>query len=90
VIESFRHKGLRNYWTKGQSRGLNPQWIRRIANRLQALDSATAPEDLNLPGYGFHGLEGADRWALTITANFRLTFGWRNDRAVDVDLEDYH
>ncbi len=39
-----------------------------------------------------HALKGdrAGRYAVRLTANWRLTFGWAEDSAVDVDIEDYH
>jgi len=30
------------------------------------------------------------RYAVDATANWRLTFGWEGDDAIEVDLEDYH
>ena len=58
---------------------------------LAALDAASAPEALNLPGFGFHGLQGKPkRFAISVSGNYRLTFGFDGEDAVDVDLEDYH
>ena len=57
---------------------------------LRALDAATRPEQLNLPGYHFHALLGVHRWSIRATGNRRITFGWDGTDAVDVDLEDYH
>jgi proteic killer suppression protein len=56
------------------------------------LDAATAPADLDLPGFGFHPLKGNRKgeFAVIVTRNWRLTFGWNDGDAVDVDLEDYH
>ena len=47
---------------------------------------------MNYPGSYFHPLKGnrARRYAVRLTANFRITFGWDDDGAVDVDIEDYH
>jgi hypothetical protein len=30
------------------------------------------------------------RWCATMGMNWRITFGWVSEDAVDVDLEDYH
>jgi proteic killer suppression protein len=30
------------------------------------------------------------RYAVSVNKNWRITFGWENGKAVDVDLEDYH
>jgi len=90
MVRSFRHKGLRDYWPKGNTKGINTQWVARIADRLSALSVARMPEDMNLPGLQFHTLQGVDRYTVRVTGNYRLTFGWDGDDAIDVDLEDYH
>jgi len=92
MIESIRHKALRNYWSKGQTKGLNANWVPRISRILRALDVATEPEEMNLPGYYFHGLSGKDagRYSVRVTGNYRITFGWSDNDAIDIDLEDYH
>jgi proteic killer suppression protein len=45
-----------------------------------------------MTGVGFHALRGdlKGRYAMTLSRNWRLTFGWDGEEAVDVDLEDYH
>ena len=46
---------------------------------------------MNYPGSYLHGLKGdrAGRYAVRLTANYRLTFGWDEDGPADVDVEDY-
>lgn len=58
---------------------------------LTALKNASAPTDMNLPGYRFHELKGQGRgtYALTVSGTWRLLFEW-NEGAVNVRLEDYH
>ena len=92
MVGSIRHKALRNYWTKGQTKGLNAEWLRKLARILSALEAADRPEQLNYPGSYFHRLKGdrAGRYAVRLTANVRVTFGWDDDGAADVDIEDYH
>lgn len=59
---------------------------------LDALDVAMKPEDMNIPGYKFHGLKGdrAGTYAVTVTGNRRITFQFDGEDATDVNLEDYH
>jgi proteic killer suppression protein len=47
---------------------------------------------MNIPGFRFHALRGkeAGRYAVDASGNWRVTFGWKDLDAVDVDLEDYH
>lgn len=38
-----------------------------------------------------HPLTGKpQRYSVTITGNYRLTFGWDGEDAIKLDLEDYH
>jgi len=90
VIRSFRSKPLRAYFERGAVRGLSVQNVARVGRMLRALDAATRPENLNLPGYFFHALHGERRWSIRASGNWRITFGWDGADAVDVDLEDYH
>jgi proteic killer suppression protein len=47
---------------------------------------------MDLPGMRFHALKGRDkgRYAVNVSGNWRITFAWDGNDAVDVDLEDYH
>jgi toxin HigB-1 len=92
MIRNFRHRGLQRYWTRSDPSGLRPDWVAKIDRWLEALDAARAPSELSIPGSGFHALRGdlKGRYAMTVSRNWRLTFGWDNEDAIDVDLEDYH
>jgi proteic killer suppression protein len=50
------------------------------------------PNDLDVPGLGFHPLKGQRKgeFAVLVTRNWRITFGWADGDAADIDLEDYH
>jgi len=56
------------------------------------LDAAAKPEDMNIPGFRFHRLTGdrKDTYTVSVTGNWRITFRFDGENAVDVDLEDYH
>lgn len=92
VIKSFRNKALQRFFESGSARGLSVQDHKRVARILRALEAATKPEDMDLPGYRFHPLKGdrKGRYAVLVTGNWRITFGWDNEDATDVELEDYH
>lgn len=90
MIRSFRDKALRRYFETGRPGGLSVQNNARVSRILRALDAATRPEDMNVPGYFFHALRGAPRWSIRVTGNWRITFGWNGLDAIEVDLEDYH
>lgn len=92
MIRSFRDKVLERFFATGDGHRLSVQNTRRIANFLRALDDASRPEDMKLPGFRFHALLGRDkgRFAVNASGNWRITFGWAEGDAIDVDLEDYH
>ena len=91
VIRSYRSKALKLFATKGDASRLPVQSPVRVRLLLVALDAAAQPEDMNAAGFDFHGLQGRPkRYAIKVSANYRLTFGWDAPDAIDVDLEDYH
>ena len=94
MIKTFRSKPLKAFAAIGDTRKLPVQGaavIAKLERQLAVLNAAAQPEDMNLPGWFFHSLQGAAaRYSVRVTANFRLTYGWENADATDVDLEDYH
>ena len=92
MIRSFRSKALKRWWTKSDASGLRPDWAGKIMRQLELLDRAARPEDMDVVTYGFHALSGdlAGRFSVTVSRNWRLTFGFEGQDAIDVDLEDYH
>lgn len=92
MIRNFRSKPLEAFAKGGETKKLPVQGavVRKLTRQLAALNAAARPEDMNLPGFYFHGLRGEDRWSVRITANYRLTLAWDDPDAIDVDLEDYH
>jgi toxin HigB-1 len=90
MIRRFRSKAPRAYFGRQDVRGLSVQNVARVGRILRALDVAAKPEQLNLPGYSFHALHGERRWSVRVTGNWRVTFGWDGDDAIEINLEDYH
>lgn len=93
MIKSFRSKPLRLLWEEGDASKLPVKQVARVERQLARLDASMVPEDMNLPGYRFHGLKGKPkRYAVDASGNYRLTWGWDVPAgdAIDVDIEDYH
>ena len=91
MIGGFRHKGLEEIYLTGKTRRIGADHIRKCARILQLLDVSAKPEDMNIAGFRFHGLEGSPRrWSVRVTGNRRITFGWSAENASDVDFKDYH
>ena len=92
MIRNIKHKGLLRFFAHNERKGLSPQYLSRIERVMDRLDAALVPEDMNLPGFGFHGLTGFNpkRYAVSVSGNWRITFAFDGEDAIDVDLEDYH
>jgi len=91
MIGSFRHKGLEEIYLAGKTRRIGPDHFRKCARILQLLELAARPSDMNIAGFHFHGLRGIPkRWSVRGTGNYRITFGWSGESAMEIDLEDYH
>ena len=91
MIKSFQHKGLKQLFEKGSSAKINQQHKAKCLRLLDALDAATLPQEMNIPGFGFHGLEGnPKRYAVSVSGNYRITFEWEGKDAMQVLYEDYH
>jgi len=92
VIKSFRHRGLAAFFHTGSKAGIQPKHATRLQLQLTALDVATGPSDMGLPGYDLHPLKGELRnhWAVSVNGNWRLTFTFEGTDAVLVDYRDYH
>jgi toxin HigB-1 len=92
MIKSFRDKALARFHATGETRGLRVVNAARLQRLLDMLERARRPEALNLPGLGFHRLKGSrsDTYAVSVSGNWRMTFKWDGEGAVDVNVEDYH
>lgn len=92
MIKSFRNKGLQLFWEEGNARRLAVRHTDRVHAILIALNVATHPGDMDQPGYRFHPIPRIERgrYAVLVSGNYRITFGFAGADAVEVDLEDYH
>lgn len=93
LIRQFAHKGLRRLYLANQTTGVPPQAVDKLRRMLAFLqDMGTADELRTLPTWKAHRLTGNRQgtWALSVTANWRLTFRIVNDELTEVNLEDYH
>jgi len=91
MIRTFRHKGLRDLWKDGKSGKVDASLVARVLRRLDALESAQQPNDMSIPGFNFHPLNGVpQRYSVHVNGPWCVTFGWDDGDAIDVDLEQYH
>ena len=91
MIGTIKHKGLRRLHEKNDRSGIRPDMVDKAQKILSALEAADSPEEMDLPMFRFHPLIGDRRgtYSVTVKANWRITFGFHNGAAFDVNLEDY-
>jgi proteic killer suppression protein len=92
MIGSFRHKGLKRLYERGDRSKLPPELVPRIEEILGLLDVAADVQDMNLPQFRLHELKGdrKGQWAVTVRASWRIVFRFVDGEAEDVDFVDYH
>jgi proteic killer suppression protein len=92
MIESFRHKGLKQFYEKNDRSGLTSDQVAKIKMILSSLDAAETPDELHIPTFHFHSLAGDRKgfFSITVRANWRITFRFENGKVYDLNLEDYH
>jgi proteic killer suppression protein len=92
VILSFAHKGLERFYHTGATSGIQAMHAKRLRLILTLLDAAVVIKDMDAPGLRLHRLKGEkkDVWAVTVQANWRVTFRFEGGNAEIVNYEDYH
>lgn len=92
MLKSFRHKGVQAFFETGSKAGIRPHHAARLKRQLARLDLAKHADDMNVPGWKLHRLEGelAGHFSIWVSGNWRLTFAFEDGDAVLVDYQDYH
>jgi proteic killer suppression protein len=92
MIRSFRHRGLKALYEGKTAKRVAPDHIERLRDIIAVLDRSRDSADMNLPGFRLHPLKGAlkGHWAVSVSGNWRVTFRFDGDHAVEVDYIDYH
>jgi len=92
MIMTFRHKGLEDFFYDQNKKGIQPKHAEKLIDILDALHAATSLDDIKFPGSGLHQLQpkNMNRWAVKVSANWRITFRFESGDVFEVDYEDYH
>ena len=92
MILTFAHKGLEAFFKTGRMAGVQPIHAKRLRELLTALNVASGPQDLTRPSWRLHGLVGnrVGFHAVTVQANWRLTFRFVGNDVELVNYLDYH
>ena len=92
MIKSFKHKGLKKFFTSGNLSGIQSNHAEKLRDQLAFLNTALSVEDMRKPGYRLHKLTGnqKDRWSIRVSGNWRVTFEFIDGDVFIIDYEDYH
>ncbi|RCW78833.1 type II toxin-antitoxin system RelE/ParE family toxin [Phyllobacterium bourgognense] len=92
MIKTFKNKALADLFQTGKTAKIDAKIQKRILVRLDRLDNAEKPEDMNLPGFDFHPLKGFNPTRFTVHVNgpWCITFEFDGKDATKVDFEQYH
>lgn len=58
MIRSFKHRGLKRLYERGERSGIRPDLLVTVEQIITVLDTATTPQALNIPRYHLHPLKG--------------------------------
>lgn len=90
MIRSFRNKELANLWAGSRSK-IDSRMHDRLLARLDVLNAAAKPDDMDVSGWDFHMLRGKpQRFTVHVNGPWCLTFEFDQGDAWRVDFEQYH
>ena len=92
MVRSFRHKGLQRLFQHDDGSKLPSEMVARIRLILSTLHAAQAIEDMDIPTFRLHHLNGKLQgfFSVTVRANWRIIFRFEGGEAFDIDFVDYH
>jgi len=92
MIVSFRHKGLKLLFDKGDGRRVLAEHVGKIERILARLEEPSEVSHMDLFGFRLHPLRGdlAGHRSVTVSGNWRIVFRFEGGDASEVDLVDYH
>jgi proteic killer suppression protein len=75
MIRSFRHRGLRRLFLRGDRKQVRPDQLNRVEDILARLNVVDQVTEMALPGYRLHPLKGdlQSFWSVTVSGNWRTS-----------------
>src|SRR2546430_1347183 len=91
MIRSFKSKALAGLWEKGRTSKIDAKMHDRILRRLDRLDAAAMPAEMNIPGFDFHALRGFKpaRYSVHVNGPWCITFEFEDGDACRIGFERY-
>lgn len=92
MIKTFKHKGLKQFFESGTTRGIQATHQRKLQLILTTLNAAKDVQDMSAPAFKLHELKGDEQgvWSVWVNGNWRVTFRFEKGDAYIVDYRDYH
>ncbi|MES2731241.1 MAG: type II toxin-antitoxin system RelE/ParE family toxin [Bacteroidota bacterium] len=94
MIVSFKHKGLEQFFLKGDASKLPATQLGKIRLILATLHAAETIDDIRVPGFDLHPLKGDLKsfWSVKVNGNYRIIFQFQQAKieVIDVNYLDYH
>ena len=93
MIESFDHKGLREFFENGKTFRLPQERLKKIKMVLTILDASQELKDLNLPAFRLHKLKKpplSEYYSIDISGNYRIVFLFEDGKVNKVNYLDTH
>jgi proteic killer suppression protein len=92
LIVSFKNKGLNELFEKQKTAKIDSKLQAKILRQLDMLEASTKPEEMNIPGWNFHSLNGFNptRYTVHVNGPWCVTFEFDGENAARVDFEQYH
>ena len=91
MIKSFIHKGLENFYSSGNTSGIQKKHEKKLRLILTNLEQAETSDDMDLPGLFLHQLKGnrKGKWSVRVSSNWRGAYRFDGRDVEIVNYEDY-
>ncbi|MDR1169064.1 MAG: type II toxin-antitoxin system RelE/ParE family toxin [Heliobacteriaceae bacterium] len=88
----FQTQRFKKVFETGSISGIQPVHAHKLSKILTRLNVINAIDEMDLPGFRLHPLKGELKglWAVTVQANWRITFKLEDENVYIVDYQDYH
>lgn len=93
MIASFADRETEALFRRERVKRIDPRIQRVALRKLYYLDAAETLEDLRIPpGNRLEALTGdlKGKHSIRVNDQWRIVFAWRNSKAYDVSIIDYH